>query len=212
MKSYLDGPSDHSRNSCGRRRRRLRARFASEQAGGSGREGRHGGRGRSRSGGKRALGGNPFAGAATGAAIGAASGAAAGGVSGSMADSAAKDKAAKPAETDAKLAELRQRDRRQELCDRACCWRSARIGTQSRQRRRPWRRRRTPRSEMYAMFIESVAAGGVGRQGLWQLPSIRRWCRRMAAGEASKTARRYFEGVMKVQAARREYGLPPICG
>jgi hypothetical protein len=156
-------------------------------------------------------GGNPFGGAARGAAVGAASGAAVGGVSGSMADSAAKEQAAKPTETDAKLAELRQRigDRNYAtaLLLAQCQNRNAIASAQE-----TLAATQDPKERMYAMFIESVAAEESGDKALAASIYPKMLQEDGSRGSVEKLRADTLEGVMKVQAARREYGLPPICG
>jgi len=156
-------------------------------------------------------GGNPVQGAARGAAVGAASGAAAGAVSGSMADSAAKEKAAKPAEADAKLAELRQRigDRNYAtaLLLAQCQNRNAIASAQA-----TLAATQDPKERMYAMFIESVAAEESGDKALAASIYPKMVQEDGSLGSVEKLRADALEGVMKVQAARKEYGLPPICG
>jgi hypothetical protein len=156
-------------------------------------------------------GGNPVQGAARGAAVGAASGAAAGAVSGSMADSAAKEKAAKPAEADAKLAELRQRigDRNYAtaLLLAQCQNRNAITSAQA-----TLAATQDPKERMYAMFIESVAAEESGDKALAASIYPKMVQEDGSLGSVEKLRADALEGVMKVQAARKEYGLPPICG
>ena len=156
-------------------------------------------------------GGNPFGGAARGAAVGAASGAAVGGVSGSMADSAAKEQAAKPAEADAKLAELRQR-----IGDRN--YATAMLLAQCQNRNAIASAEETlaatqdPKERMYAMFIESVAAEELGDKALAASIYPKMVQEDGSLGSVEKLRADTLEGVMKVQTARRDHGLPPTCG
>jgi hypothetical protein len=156
------------------------------------------------------FGGNVAEGAAKGAVVGAASGAATGAVAGSMSDSAAKEKAAAPAKPDPKLAELRQRigDRNYAtaLLLAQCKHREAiasadetLAGTQNREQR------------TYALLIQSVAAEESGDKALASsiYPKIAQ--EDASRGSAEKLRADALEGVMKVQAARRDHGLPPTC-
>ena len=156
-------------------------------------------------------GGNPLQGAAQGAAIGVASGAAAGAVSGSMADSAAKEKAAKPAEADAKLAELRQRigDRNYAtaLLLAQCQHRNAIASAQE-----TVAVTQDSKERMYALFIESVAAEESGDKALAASIYPKIVQEDSSLGSVEKLRADALEAVIKVQAARREHGLPPICG
>jgi hypothetical protein len=155
-------------------------------------------------------GGNVMEGAAKGAVVGAASGAATGAVAGSMADSAAKEKAAMPAKPDPKTAEFRQRigDRNyaSALLLAQCKHRDAiasadetLVATQDRQQR------------TYAMLIQAVAAEEAGDKALASSIYPKIVQEDASRGSAEKLRADTLEGVMKVQAARREHGLPPTC-
>lgn len=155
-------------------------------------------------------GGNPLQGAARGAAVGAAAGAATGAVSGSMADTAAKEKAAKPIEADAKLAELRQRigdkNYATALLLAQCQHRNAIASAQE-----TLAATQEPKQRMYALFIESIAAEESGDKALAASIYPKMLQEDGSLGSVEKLRADTLEGVMKVQAARREYGLPPIC-
>ena len=140
-------------------------------------------------------------GATQGAAIGAASGAATGAVAGSMADSAAKERAEKPAAADPKMAEFRKRigDRNYAtaLLLAQCKHRDAiasagetLAATQNSDER------------AFAQLIQTVAAEESGDKALAAsvYPKM--------GGSVDKARADALEGVIKVQAARREHGLP----
>lgn len=156
------------------------------------------------------FGGSVAEGAAKGAVIGAASGAATGAVAGSMADSAAKEKAAAPAKPDPKVAELRQRigDRNyaSALLLAQCKHRDAIASADETLAATQDRQQRT-----YAMLIQGIAAEESGDKALASsiYPKIVR--EDPSRGSAEKLRADALEGVMKVQAARREHGLPPTC-
>ncbi len=156
-------------------------------------------------------GGNVAEGAAKGAVIGAASGAATGAVAGSMADSAAKEKAAAPAKPDPKMAALRQRigDRNyaSALLLAQCKHREAIASADETLAATQDREQRT-----YAMMIQGVAAEESGDKALAASIYPKIVQQDASRGSAEKLRADALEGVMKVQAARREHGLPPTCG
>lgn len=155
-------------------------------------------------------GGNVMEGAARGAVVGAASGAATGAVAGSMAESAAKEKAAAPPKPDPKAAELRQRigDRNyaSALLLAQCRHREAiasadetLAATQDRQQR------------VYAMLIQGVAAEESGDRAFAASIYPKIVGEDPSRGSADKLRADALEGVMKVQAARRDHGFAPTC-
>ena len=156
------------------------------------------------------FGGNVVEGAAKGAVIGAASGAATGAVAGSMADSAAKEKAAAPAKPDPKVAELRQRigDRNyaSALLLAQCKHRDAIASAEETLAATQDRQQRT-----YAMLIQSVAAEESGDKALAASIYPKIVQEDPSRGSAEKLRADTLEGVMKVQAARRDHGLPLTC-
>lgn len=156
------------------------------------------------------FGGNVAEGAAKGAVIGAASGAATGAVAGSMADSAAKEKAAAPAKPDPKVAELRQRigDRNyaSALLLAQCKHREAIASADETLAATQDRQQRT-----YAMLIQGVAAEESGDKALAASIYPKIVQEDPSRGSAEKLRADTLEGVMKVQTARSERGLPPTC-
>jgi hypothetical protein len=150
-------------------------------------------------------GGNPIQGATRGAVVGAASGAAVGGVSGSMKDSAGRERAAKPNEFDPQRAELRKR-----IGDRN--YATALLLAQCRHQdaitsaRDTLAKTQDPNERAYALLIQGVAAEESGDKALTAslYPNIAQ----QNGGSVDKARADSLEGVMKVQAARREHGLP----
>lgn len=155
-------------------------------------------------------GGNVAEGAARGAVIGAASGAATGAVAGSMSDSAAKEKAAKPAAPDAKLAELRQRigDRNYAsfLLLAQCRHREAIASTEDTLAATQDKQERT-----YAMLLQGVAAEESGDKARASAIYPKIVQEDAGRGSPEKVRADTLETVMKVQAARREHGIPAAC-
>jgi hypothetical protein len=156
-------------------------------------------------------GGSVAQGAARGAAIGAASGAATGAVAGSMADSAAKERAAKPAAADAKMAELRRRigDRNyaSALLVAECQHKNAIASAQE-----TAASTQDPKERTYALLIESIAAEESGDKALAASLYPKIVQEDPSRGSPEKLRADVLEGVMKVQGARKEHGLPPTCG
>ena len=155
-------------------------------------------------------GGNVAEGAARGAVIGAASGAATGAVAGSMADSAAQEKATKPAAQDAKLAELRQRvgDRNYAtfLLLAQCRHREAIASADATLAATQDRQERT-----YAMLLQGIAAEESGDKALASAVYPKIVQEDAGRGSPDKVRADTLEAVMKVQAARREHGIPAAC-
>lgn len=155
-------------------------------------------------------GGNVAEGAARGAVIGAASGAATGAVAGSMADGAAQEKAAKPAAQDSKLAELRQRigDRNYAtfLLLAQCRHRDAIASADATLNATQDRQERT-----YAMLLQGIAAEESGDKALASAVYPKIVQEDAGRGSPDKVRADTLETVMKVQAARREHGIPPTC-
>jgi len=147
-------------------------------------------------------GGNPVEGAVKGGIVGGASGAAVGAVSGSAADNAAKERAAKPAAPDPRNAELRKR-----IGDKN--WASALLLAQCRHKDAIASAADTlaasqdPSERSYALLIQGIAAEESGDKALAAsvYPKM--------GGSVDKSRADTLEGVIKVQAVRREHGLPP---
>jgi len=156
-------------------------------------------------------GGNVAEGAVKGAAVGAASGAAVGAVSGSAADGAAKDRPpAAPAGAEAKEADLRKR-----MGDRnyattvllsQCRHRDAIASAQA-----TLSDSSNADERAYALLIQSVAAEELGDKALAGslYPKIAQ--ENPERGPVDKARADALEGVMKVQATRRQHGLAPVC-
>jgi hypothetical protein len=155
-------------------------------------------------------GGNVVEGAAKGAVVGAASGAAVGGVSGAMADSAAKESAAKQAGPDSKQAELRK-----QIGDRN--YATTLLLTQCRHRDaiasadETLAATKDPRERTYALMIQSIAAEESGDKALAASLYPRIVREDASRGSTDKVRADALEGVMRVQATRREHGLSPTC-
>jgi len=155
-------------------------------------------------------GGNPLQGAAAGAAMGAASGAATGAMSGAQADAAAKERAAKPIAGDPKLAELRQRigdgNYSAAMLLAQCQHRNAIATAQD-----ALNATQDPRLKTYAMIIQSVAAEESGDKALAASLYPKIVQQDPSRGSVEKLRADTLEGVIKVQAARKQHGLPPVC-
>lgn len=147
-------------------------------------------------------GGNVVEGAVKGGIVGGASGAAVGAVSGSAADNAAKERAAKPPAPEPKNAELRKR-----IGDKN--WASALLLAQCRHKDAIASAADTlaasqdPSERSYALLIQGIAAEESGDKAL--AASV---YPKMGAS-VDKSRADTLEGVIKVQAVRREHGLPP---
>lgn len=154
-------------------------------------------------------GGNVVEGAAKGAAVGAASGAATGAVSGSMKDSARKNEPKpKPAAVD--QAELRRKmgDRNYATTvlltqcrhqDAIASAQDTLAASQSKDER------------VYALLIQGIAAEESGDKGLASTAYSKIVQEDPARGSVDKVRADALEGVMKVQATRRDHGLSPLC-
>lgn len=156
-------------------------------------------------------GGNVVEGAVKGGMVGAASGAAMGAVSGSAADQAAKQShPPAPAGADAKEAELRKR-----IGDRN--YATAVLLTQCRHKDAIASAQQTlgastnADERAYALFIQTVAAEESGDKALANSLYPRIVQESPGRGSAEKVRADALEGVMKVQATRRQHGLPPLC-
>ena len=154
-------------------------------------------------------GGNVVEGAAKGAAVGAASGAATGAVSGSMRDSAKKNEPKpKPAAVD--QAELRKKmgDRNYATTvlltqcrhqDAIASAQDTLAASQSKDER------------VYALLIQGIAAEESGNKPLASSVYPKIVQEDPARGSVDKVRADALEGVMKVQATRRDHGLSPLC-
>jgi len=157
-------------------------------------------------------GGNPVEGAVKGGVTGAASGAAVGGMTGAQRDHAAKEKGAQPAnDFDTNQAALRKR-----IGDRN--YATAVLLTQCRHKEAIASSQETlaatkdPQERQYAWLIESVAAEESGDKALAASLYPKMAQEDSSRGGVDKLRADALEGVIKVQNARRQHGLPPTCG
>jgi hypothetical protein len=153
-------------------------------------------------------GGNVVEGAVKGGVTGAATGAAVGAMSGAAADSAAKERSTpKP---DPKLAELRQRigDRNyaSALLLAQCKHRDAIASAEETLGATQDRQQRT-----YALMIQGIAAEESGDKTLAASIYPKIVQEDASRGSVDKLRADTLEGVIKVQAARRDHGFPPTC-
>ena len=160
-------------------------------------------------------GGNVVQGAVKGGVAGAASGAAVGGVAGAMSDNQAQQNAGKkpspkPPDADARLAELRQqigdRNYATTLLVTQCRHRDAIASAQDTLAASKDTKERT-----YAMLIQSIAAEESGDQALAASIYPKIVQEDPSRGSVDKVRADALEGVMKVQATRKDHGLAPIC-
>jgi hypothetical protein len=148
------------------------------------------------------FGGNVVQGAAAGAAIGAASGAATGAVAGSMADSAAKERAAKPAAGDAELRKrIGDRNYASALLLAQCKHKDAIASAEE-----TVAATQNPGERSFALLLQGVAAEESGDKAL--TASLYPKIAQQSGGNVDKARADTLEGVIKVQAARREHGMP----
>jgi hypothetical protein len=147
-------------------------------------------------------GGNVVEGAVKGGITGAATGAAVGAVSGSVADNAAKERAAKPAAPDPRNAELRKRIGDKNYASAlllAQCKHKDAIASAA----DTLVASQNPDERSYALLIQGIAAEESGDKALAASVYSK------MGGSVDKARADALEGVIKVQAARREHGLPP---
>jgi hypothetical protein len=150
-------------------------------------------------------GGNPVEGAAKGAVVGTASGAATGAVAGSQ-----RKAAAKAADPDAKQAEMRKK-----MGDRN--YASTVMLTQCRHQdaiasaRETYAASKDKNERVYALMIEGIAAEESGDKALASSIYPKVVQEDSSRGSVDKVRADALEGVMKVQATRREHGLAPLC-
>jgi hypothetical protein len=156
------------------------------------------------------FGGNPLQGAVAGGITGAASGAATGAMVGAQADEAAKQRQAKAVAGDPKLAALRERigDANYSAamllaqCRHQSAIETARDNAATTQ---------NPQYKAIAMAIEAVAAEESGDRALASslYPQIIELV--PSRGNVDKLRADALEGVIRVQAARKQHGLPATC-
>jgi len=151
------------------------------------------------------FGGNVVQGAVSGATIGAATGAATGAVAGSMADSAAKERTEKAAAGDPKVAELRKK-----IGDKN--YASALLLAQCRHQDAIASAQETaantndPNERAFALLLQGIAAEESGDKAL--TGSLYPQIAKQNGGSVDKARADSLEGMIKVQAVRREHGLP----
>lgn len=158
-------------------------------------------------------GGNVVEGAVKGGITGAATGAAVGAVSGSMADSQqaqAQQQAAQPRQPDPKVAELRSRigDRNyaSALMLAQCQHKNAISSAEDTYNSTQDRDQRA-----YALMIQAIAAEESGDKARAASAYPRITELDPGRGSPEKLRADALEGVIKVQNARRQHGLPPTC-
>jgi hypothetical protein len=148
------------------------------------------------------FGGNVAQGAMSGAAIGAASGAATGAVAGSMADSAAKEKASKPAAADPELRKrIGDRNYASSLLLAQCKHKDAIASAQE-----TAAATQDSNERAFALLLQGVAAEESGDKAL--TASLYPQIAKQNGGTVDKARADTLEGVLKVQATRREHGMP----
>jgi hypothetical protein len=152
------------------------------------------------------FGGNPLQGAVAGGLTGAASGAAVGAMAGAEADRAA----ARPVAEDPKLAALRQK-----IGD--ANYASAMLLAQCQHKRAIESAQETfaatqdPQQKTFALAIQAVAAEESGDKALAASTYPKIVQLDPSRGSADKLRADALEGVIRVQAARKQHGLPPTC-
>jgi hypothetical protein len=157
------------------------------------------------------FGGNVVQGAVAGGITGAASGAAVGGMAGSAADNAKKQNAAKPVAGDPKLAALREKigdgNYAAAMQLAQCQHRNAIATAQD-----AFAATQDPQKKTYALAIQAVSAEEAGDKALASslYPKIAEID--PTRGSPEKMRADALEAVIRVQAARKEHGLPPTCG
>jgi hypothetical protein len=151
------------------------------------------------------FGGNVVQGAVSGAAIGAATGAATGAMAGSAADSAAKERSDKAAAGDPKVAELRkkigEKNYASALMLAQCRHQDAIASAQE-----TATATQDPNERAFALLIEGIAAEESGNKAL--ATSVYPKIAQQTGGSVDKARADSLEGMIKVQAVRREHGLP----
>jgi len=157
------------------------------------------------------FGGNPVQGAVAGGLTGAASGAAVGAMAGSAADNAAKERAAKPVAGDPKLAALRQKIGEGNYVAvmqlDQCKHRDAIASAQD-----AFAATQDPQQKTYALGIQAVAAEESGDKAFASSVYPKITALDSSRGSPEKLRGDALEAVIRVQAARKEHGLPPTCG
>ena len=155
------------------------------------------------------FGGNPIQGAASGAIVGGASGAATGAMAGAQRDEAMRKQTAR-ASADPKVAALREKigeTNYAAVMQLAQCQHSGAIATAQ----DAVAKAQDPQHKTYGLIIQALAAEESGDRAtagaiypkIVELDPSR--------GSPDKLRADALEGLMRVQTARRQHGLPPIC-
>ena len=156
------------------------------------------------------FGGNPVQGAVAGGLTGAASGAAVGAMAGSAADKQAAQRTAQGSQADANATALRQRigDRNYAsvLMLAQCQHKNAIASAEE-----TFASTQDPKMRSYALIIEGLAAEESGDKALAASVYPRVLKEDPSRGSVDKLRADTLEGLIKVQAARRQHGLPPTC-
>jgi hypothetical protein len=155
------------------------------------------------------FGGNPVQGAVSGAIVGGASGMATGAMAGSQAD-AAREQRLKPMSADPKVAALRQKigeTNYSAVMQLAQCQHKGAIATAQ----DAVDKAQNPQQKTAGLAIQALAAEESGDKAFAGsiYPKIIELDR--SRGSVDKLRADALEGLMRVQAARREHGLPPTC-
>src|SRR5262245_43696402 len=156
------------------------------------------------------FGGNPIQGAVAGGLTGAASGAAVGAMAGSAADKQAEQRAAQTNQETAQAAAFRQKvgdkNYASVLMLAQCQHKSAIASAEE-----TIASTQDPKMRSYALIIEALAAEESGDKALAASVYPKVLKEDPSRGSVDKLRADTLEGLIKVQAARRQHGLPPTC-
>jgi hypothetical protein len=156
------------------------------------------------------FGGNPVQGAVAGGLTGAASGAAVGAMAGSAADKQAEQRAAQAGQESAQAAALRQKigDKNYAslLMLAQCQHKNAIASTDE-----TIAATQDPKMKTYALMIQGLAAEESGDKALAASVYPKVIKEDPSRGSVDKLRADTLEGLIRVQAARRQHGLPPTC-
>ena len=156
------------------------------------------------------FGGNPVQGAVAGGLTGAASGAAVGAMAGSAADKQAEQRAAQAGQESAQAKALREKigDKNYaSLLMLAQCQHKNVIASTD----ETIASTQDPRTKTYALIIQGLAAEESGDKALAASVYPKVIKEDPSRGSVDKLRADTLEGLIKVQAARRQHGLPPTC-
>jgi len=156
------------------------------------------------------FGGNPVQGAVAGGLTGAASGAAVGAMAGSAADKQAEQRTAQAGQESAQAAALRQKigdkNYASVLMLAQCQHKNAIASTEE-----TLASTQDPKMRSYALIIQGLAAEESGDKALAASVYPKVLKEDPSRGSVDKLRADTLEGLIKVQAARRQHGLPPTC-